>query len=39
MLWQSYIQGFHSYLKLEKSLSDNSIEAYLHDVDKLVQFL
>jgi len=26
-------------LSLEKSLSDNSIEAYLHDVNKLVQFL
>jgi len=39
MLWQSYIKGFQSFLKLEKSLSDNSIEAYLHDVNKLVQFL
>ena len=26
-------------MSLEKSLSDNSIEAYLHDVNKLVQFL
>jgi integrase/recombinase XerD len=26
-------------LKLERSLSDNSIEAYLHDINKLVQFL
>jgi integrase/recombinase XerD len=25
-------------LKLEKSLSNNSIEAYVHDVDKLVQY-
>ncbi len=27
------------YLQLEKSLSGNSVEAYLHDVDKLQQFL
>jgi integrase/recombinase XerD len=37
--WKIYIQGFKSFLALEKSLSENSIEAYLHDVEKLVQFL
>jgi integrase/recombinase XerD len=37
--WNSYIHGFKSFLKLERSLSENSTEAYLHDVDKLVQFL
>jgi integrase/recombinase XerD len=37
--WTIYIKGFKSFLKLEKSLSGNSIEAYAHDVDKLVQFL
>lgn len=30
--------GFKSYLKLEKSLSPNSVEAYLRDIDKLFQF-
>ena len=39
MSWQSYINGFQSYLQLEKSLSGNSVEAYLHDVVKLVNFL
>jgi integrase/recombinase XerD len=39
MSWQSYINGFESYLQLEKSLSGNSVEAYLHDVAKLVNFL
>jgi len=38
-MWQSYRNGFKSYLQLEKSLSVNSIEAYLHDVEKLTQFL
>lgn len=39
MIWESYILGFKSYLKLEKSLSNNSIDAYLHDMDKFVQYL
>lgn len=39
MSWAIYIKGFKSFLKLEKSLSGNSIEAYEHDVEKLVQFL
>jgi integrase/recombinase XerD len=38
-MWQSYTNGFKMYLQLEKSLSGNSVEAYLHDVDKLQQFL
>ena len=38
MLSNSYINGFKSFLKLEKSLSPNSIEAYIHDVDKLAQY-
>lgn len=39
MSWQSYLNGFESYLQLEKSLSSNSVQAYLHDVAKLVSFL
>jgi len=30
--------GFKAHLQLEKSLSGNSVEAYLHDVTKLTQF-
>jgi integrase/recombinase XerD len=37
--WNPYIHGFKSFLKLERSLSENSIEAYIHDVEKLIQFL
>jgi integrase/recombinase XerD len=36
---QSYLKGFAAYLKLERSLSANSIEAYLDDVHKLYQYL
>ncbi len=39
MSWQSYIKGFKSYLQLEKSLSKNSVDAYLRDVVKLEQYL
>lgn len=38
MDWRSAIKGFQSYLKLEKSLSGNSIEAYSRDIDKLYQY-
>ncbi len=38
-MWQRYINSFISYLKLERSLADNSVEAYEHDVQKLWQYL
>ena len=38
MVWSPYIKGFEAYLLMEKSLSKNSIEAYLRDVQKLVEF-
>jgi len=36
--WRSAIKGFQAYLKLEKSLSQNSIGAYSGDIEKLYQF-
>lgn len=38
-MWETYKKGFKAYLQLEKSLSDNSVEAYLRDIDKLTQYL
>ena len=38
-MWEPYKKGFKAYLQLEKSLSDNSVEAYLHDVEKLTEYL
>ena len=38
-MWQSYLKNFKSYLTLERSLSENSIEAYLRDVQKLWEYL
>ncbi len=39
MVWESEIDEFKGYLKIEKGLSDNSIHAYITDLNKLVQFL
>src|SRR5579862_1332354 len=38
-MWEVYKKGYKSYLQLEKSLSDNSVEAYMLDVEKFTQFL
>lgn len=38
-MWQSEINGYKSFLQLEKSLSANSVESYLRDVRKLTAYL
>jgi integrase/recombinase XerD len=38
-MWEPYKKGFKAWLQLEKSLSDNSVEAYLHDLEALTTFL
>ena len=38
-MWDAYKKGYKAYLQLERSLSDNSVEAYLSDIEKLTQFL
>jgi len=37
--WQSFTNEFSLYLKLERSLSENTVEAYMTDLSKLIQFL
>jgi integrase/recombinase XerD len=39
MNWPAALQSFRAYLLLERSLSANSIEAYLSDLAKFVQWL
>lgn len=39
MKLHNYKKGFVAYLKLEKSLSANSIEAYVRDLTKFMQYL
>jgi integrase/recombinase XerD len=36
--WQAAIKGFKGYLKLERSLSPNSVSAYSNDLEKLYQY-
>ena len=36
--WNRYIKDFVSYLKIERGLAQNSIEAYVKDVEKLKAF-
>ncbi|MGY8988374.1 MAG: site-specific tyrosine recombinase XerD [Flavobacteriales bacterium] len=38
MSWEKSIKEFKSYLKIERSLSDNTIDSYLRDVQKLAKF-
>lgn len=38
-MWESYKKGFKAYLQLERSLSDNSVEAYMRDIEKFTQYL
>ena len=38
-MWESSIKGFAAYLQIERSLSANSVEAYLRDIRKLTSFL
>ncbi len=38
-MWEAYKKGFKSWLQLEKSLSDNSVQAYMSDIQKLTDYL
>lgn len=38
-MWEPYKKGFRAFLQLERSLSENSVEAYGRDIEKLTQFL
>ena len=39
MNWDQAIRQFRDYLKLERSLSGNSVNAYVRDIQKLHQFI
>jgi len=38
LTWKQSFRNFETYLRLEKSLSENSVEAYLNDVFKLEKY-
>ena len=37
-MWDAHKKGYKAWLQLEKSLSENSVEAYLHDIEKLTDY-
>ena len=39
MKWEESKRNYENYLKLEKSLSSNSISAYINDINKLTDYL
>ena len=38
MSWEISIKGFKSYLQIERSLSNNSVRAYISDVEKFAHY-
>lgn len=39
MNWNSYIKSYQSYLKIERNLSQNTINSYCFDIERLLLFL
>ncbi|MCE1198240.1 MAG: site-specific tyrosine recombinase XerD [Marinilabiliales bacterium] len=39
MTWEESKKGYETFLRLEKSLSQNSVSAYVNDINKLVTFV
>lgn len=39
MDWNSTIKGFSAYLRMERGLSGNSVEAYIRDAEKLATYI
>ena len=36
---ENLAEDFYEYLALERSMAENSIDAYRHDIDKLIYYL
>lgn len=39
MIWSDFYEGYKSFLQLEKSLSGNTVEAYIKDIGKFTEYL
>ena len=39
MIWEDSIQAFEGYLRIERGLSENSVESYIRDINKLSQYV
>lgn len=38
-MWKAYLKGFKAYLQLERSMSENTVAAYMHDIAMLQNHL
>ena len=38
-MWETLLKDFENYLRIERGMSDNSIQAYLSDIEKLCKFI
>ena len=38
-MWEAYKKGYKAWLQLERGLSENSVEAYIRDVERLTDYL
>lgn len=39
MIWSEYLDSYRNYLQLEKSLSENTVDAYFKDIKKFTDYL
>ena len=39
MIWSEYLKEYESFLRLEKSLSENTVDAYIKDLVKFIEYL
>ncbi len=37
--WQVYLKGFRAYVLFERAMSENTVDAYMHDISLLQQYL
>ena len=39
LIWKEHIKAFEGYLRIERGLSENSVESYIRDIHKLEQYV
>lgn len=38
MSWETHLKNFETFLKIEKGLSENTVQAYMHDMNRFHEF-
>ncbi|MFI3289232.1 MAG: site-specific tyrosine recombinase/integron integrase [Rikenellaceae bacterium] len=39
LIWQKFSQNYHTYIKLERALSANTIESYMRDIEQFGRYM